>query len=161
MLFRKLLAVVLMLRCCGSAIAAEDFSIDTFHFSWKVATSDKLELSIDKTQDRTNVSLHKDFSYLTLTPAAAEQIGTALKQTEDQFKKLKDRKDDASEKVKAGDYEVRYATTPKVGFYISISDSSRTFDSTFILTRAQAKAITPHLLKAKAMVKFVDEKIKL
>ena len=139
------------------------FIIDEFDFEWVVAKSGKAKLVVNKTHETTRIILREGGMMgdsMWLLPANAEAIGKALADVDKYFAKMRNSKNDVTESVEARDYRVIFNFSKKYGFSVVIRPKKRFSMSSLSLERSQAKAFAPHMQKAKAMVAYVDRKVK-
>jgi hypothetical protein len=146
----------------SSPSGTSEFTIDEFFFRWNVMVADDAALSVDKTQDSTVICLKEKRRIggesIDLKPEDAEAVAAALAKTEEHYKAMQG-KNDKSETTKAGGCVVRFATTDKGDFYVSVRPDKEFSMSSVQLSRKAAKALAGPMAKAKAMAAFVDRKI--
>ena len=144
----------------ASVAGAEEFSIDSFRFEWKIAAVGESTLSLEKTQDGTRVVISTSGGSLSMTSAEAAEVGIVLGKTGEFSKSLRG-SIDKSETVKAGELAVKFFTSKDGTFGVYVSRPGRAFARGILLDRDAAILFGPHLKKAVQMRKFLDDKIKL
>ena len=144
----------------ASVAGAEEFSIDSFRFEWKIAAVGELTLSLEKTQDGTRVVISASGGSLSMTSAEAAEVGIVLGKTGEFSKSLRG-SIDKSETVKAGELAVKFFTSKDGTFGVYVSRPGRAFSRGVLLDREAAVAFSPGLKRAVQMQKFLDDKIKL
>ena len=144
----------------ASVAGAEEFSIDSFRFEWKIAAVGESTLSLEKTQDGTRVVISTSGGSLSMTSAEAAELGIALGKTAEFAKRLKG-SIDKSETVKAGELAVKFFTSKDGTFGVYVSRPGRAFSRGVLLDREAAVAFSPGLKRAVQEQKFLDDKIKL
>ncbi len=159
MRFSAVLAAPVFFALLHVAVA-EDFVIDEFEFTWKVAAVGKSGLSVTKTQDSTLVVLNGDMEWVRMKPTDASAVGAVLAQSDERYAAMRAKGGEARETVSAGDIKVSFWLHPEHGFNVSISPAKRIFGGSILLDRKEAKAFGPWLQKAEKLAAFVDAKIK-
>lgn len=144
----------------ASVAGAEEFSIDSFRFEWKIAAVGESTLSLEKTQDGTRVVISASGGSLSMTSAEAAEVGIVLGKTGEFSKSLRG-SIDKSETVKAGELAVKFFTSKDGTFGVYVSRPGRAFSRGVLLDREAAVAFSPGLKRAVQMQKFLDDKIKL
>jgi hypothetical protein len=144
----------------ASVASAEEFSIDSFRFEWKLATVGESTLTIEKTQDATRVVIFTSGGSLSMTAAEAAAVGIALGKTGEFSKSLKG-SIDKSETGKAGELAVKFLTSKDGAFGVYLSRPGRAFSRGVLLDREAAVAFCPGLRRAVEMQKYLDSKLKL
>jgi len=139
---------------------AEEFSIDSFRFDWKLAAVGESSLSLEKTQDATRVVISTSGGSLSMTAAEAADVGIALGKTGEFSKSLKG-SIDKSETVKAGELAVKFTTSKDGSFGVYLSRPGRAFSRGVLLDREAAVAFCPGLRRAVEMQTFLEDKLKL
>lgn len=134
------------------------FKIENYSFEWSVVKTGDVALTIEKTQDTTVVRLRSDMNMVTMKPAEAEAVAMALAKTDTYYQSMKGG-NDKRETLNAGEWTVTFSNDAKYGFSIYISDGS-TFPSRISINRSDAVALSGHMAKARAMVSFVDARIR-
>lgn len=153
--------IVLVVAVAGNGQATQptpEFAIEEFDFVWKVAAQGEDRLLIDKNQERVVVRLQGRMESITMTPADAEKVGSVLQRVDEFAAKYKAATGDVSETIAAGEMQVRFSSSEKTGFYLSVSSKRLSFSSV-LLDRKSAKLFAPHLVKARKMASFVDARI--
>ena len=144
----------------ASVASAQEFSIDSFRFEWRVAAVGESTLTLEKTQDATRVVISTSGGSLSMTSAEAAELGIALGKTAEFAKRFKG-SIDKSETVKAGELAVKFFTSTDGAFGVYVSRPGRAFSRGILLDREAAISFGPHLKKSVEMQKFLDHKIKL
>jgi hypothetical protein len=144
----------------ASVSSAEEFSIDSFRFEWKLAAVGESTLTLEKTQEATRVVISTSGGSLSMTSAEAAELGSALGKTGEFSKTLKG-SIDKSETVKAGELAVKFSTSKDGAFGVYLSRPGRAFARGILLDREAAVAFSPGLRRAVEMQKFLDDKLKL
>ena len=142
-----------------SAISsAQEFSIDSWDFDWRVETSGDTRLILRKNADAIVVMLREDFKGVDLAPEDAEAIGKILQKTADYAKTLKGTKS-KNETVNAGKYKIEFWTGETGSFFVTVGREGAFALSTITLTREQSIDFAPHLSKARAMATHLDKMV--
>ena len=150
---------ILALLLLTSQSHAEEFVIDEYRFEWEVEDAGDYSLAIVKTHDSTVVAISGNSSYLTMPPAAAEEVGKSLADTEAIYRSMRGSKEDVSKEVEAGEYTVTFRQSVQYGFSVVIAEKGTFSLGRIHLERKEARAFAPHLRKAKAMADFLDQKL--
>ncbi|AMV19970.1 hypothetical protein [Planctomyces sp. SH-PL14] len=137
---------------------------DDFFFTWRLATSDRMRLSINKSRRGTVVDIRPDFPCcfggceLSLTPEQAAAVGKALARTDAVYERLQ-RTREASEAIVAGkDYRVVFRTDKTGRFEAAVFREGDLIPVT--LARDAANTFAPPLQKAVELAKRVDKKVR-
>jgi hypothetical protein len=141
----------------------DEFVIEKFDFDWIVVESGEGQLIVNKTHETTRITLREGGMMgdsLWLLPTDAETIGKALVDVDKYFAKMRNAKQDVQESIDAGNYNVTFSFSEKIGFRVYVMSKEQFSMSSLSLDRSQAKAFSPHLQKAKAMAAFLERKIK-
>jgi len=136
----------------------DEASIDDYRFVWVVAKAGDVELRVEKTEDTTCIELCKGMDILTMTPANAEAVAAVLARA-DQYRQAMKGDAEKRETVKAGQYNVTFANSPKHGFSVSVRSAERFSMNSIYMERKDAKALAVHMAKAKRLTALVDKKI--
>jgi hypothetical protein len=139
---------------------AEHFAIDDFSFDWVIMKSGDTRLGITKTQDTTSVHLDSRVGHVSMEPMDAENLGTLLKRTDDEYNVLKESKSDKSNEVIVGKIKVTFRWYAKDGFRVWIAMNAPNAKPV-ILERKDANDASAHLAKATKMAAYLDSKTKL
>lgn len=158
----KGLCVLLMSVFLSSAAVADDYVIDDYSFKWEVESFGDVKLALEKSNDALKVivtvkrGIGMDSLYL--TPSEAVGIGEALKSTEEYYKKQKGAKEDVSDTVKAGNYDIRFSTSVKYGFGVHVKEK-RMFSSGVYMERKEARKLSKLLRESEEMAGFLDKQV--
>lgn len=156
--------VFLLVCCLCSSLCSADlpeFSLDKFTFFWNIVNSDGAELCVLKTNDNSVIYLKESGSIpdsIVLSASEAEGIGQALSQVDRFYNTMKNSKEDCQESVEAGNYNVLFFFHSSSGFNINIRKNETFSLDTIAMDRLQAKAFYPYLMRADALISFVDKK---
>jgi len=154
----KTLLIVLALVIASSVEAADDFSIDSWEFDWKVAESGDCRLVLHKDPKSITVMLRGQFRGIDLAPEDAEAVGRGLSKTPEMVKSLNGTRR-KREVVTAGKYSISFSTSDTGTFHASIRLDEGLASNSITLSREQALDIAPYLVKSKAMVAHLDKMI--
>mgnify|MGYP001024445739 CR=1 FL=1 len=138
----------------------QDYEIDEYTFEWLVDEVRNVKMEIRKEEDRVQVVLGYDMKSLFLTPTNAEAIGRVLSTTDKYYLKMKDSPTKVTEKVDAGDYYIQFQKSEESGFNVFIAKPDDYFLS-FSLDRKTALGLSKYLMESKAMIDFLNQKLKL
>jgi hypothetical protein len=138
--------------------AAPPFQIREWSFVWTVVHAESSRLTVEKTYERLGIILYTRFDMVRLPAKDAEAIGKALMGTAVHFDQLRG----TSRKVcqDTDNYTVEFAWRDETGFRVSILSKKGSFADGVWLTREQAETFAPHLCRAEAMLKFVDQRVR-
>jgi len=142
-------------RVCN---AADDFTVDTYDFDWKVSKSGDMRLVFRKDEDSTRVIIGGQLQTMSMTPDEAAEVGAAFAQTSEMSAKLKGSKG-KTERVKAGKHVVTFQTTDEGSFFLSLRRDEQFSIGSVILNREDALVFVPHLRKAKEMAAFLEKAV--
>ncbi len=168
------LAVILAL-VAGSAVSAEEFTVEDYTFTWRVAREGSVNLAFVKGPKGPALALTGfggSLAAVSLSPSDAVAVGKAMLQAgkryeghqkyfEDNKKKKSVYRKEYSEKELVGEFQVIFHSAPKGGKFTVRVGKAKMFGSMVVMTKEAAEKLGGHLVKAEEMAAFVDSRIKL
>ncbi len=153
-----MLALICVAAAGGADEKPEEFVIDDYSFRWNICQVGEAHLRIFKDEDSAVVTINKGLDDLYMTAASAEAVGGVLARAPQYYAKMKGAKEKVDE-VKAGGYAIMFVNTAKTGFIISVQLDKQSPTDSVMLNRKAARLFARHMVKAKAMVAYVNRKI--
>ena len=142
---------------------SQDLSIDDYLVRWHVMAAGNTEIRIMKTAERTYINVYRTNGLVSVAarmpgPDAVE-VGTVLARTQEFFQAQQETEDNVAEKIEAGNFTVTFRTSVFSGFTVVIQENSRNSTNAVTLSREEAMAIQPELLRANEYIEYLDSKV--
>ncbi len=169
------IAALILTLAAASMACAEDFTVEDYTFTWRVAREGSVNLALVKDSNGVMMALTGfggSLAAVSLSPSDAAAVAKALlkageqydahkKHFEDNKKKKSVFRKEHSEKELVGEYQVIFHSTPKGQKFSVKVGKAKTFASMVTMTKEAAEKLGAHLVKAEEMAAFINSRVKL